>query len=132
MSDDFLSQIHHFDRLEIRAVRVPAGARADQVAAQMGIHEPVEIPAFFGDGDSSAFGDGFTGNITGVFQPDTQDDEDGFRDASVVLDEIDKARESQADGLGVVQDAGASAVDRPQGAQGKSFAPVRARSGAGG
>jgi hypothetical protein len=132
MPDDFLSQVHHFDRLEIRGVRVPEGAKADQVAAQMGIHDPVAIPAFFGDGDARAFGDRFTANITGVFQADAREDEDGFRDASVVLGEIDKARASQPNGPGVVPDNKASAVDRPEGAWGKSFAPVRVQTEADG
>ena len=132
MPDDFLSQIHPFDRLAIPAVRVPQGARLDQTATQMGLQDAVEIPVYFGDGDSSAFGDRHTANITGVFQPDTQEDEDGFRDASDVLGEIDKVRESEPDGPGIVPETGPSVVNRPQGAQGRSFAPVRGRSGADG
>jgi hypothetical protein len=83
----------------------------------------------FGNGDSSMVGDRFTTYITRVFQPDIPEDEDGFHDASDMLHTIDEARESRPDGLGVVPDTGALAADRPRNAQGRSFAPVRARIG---
>lgn len=125
MSDDFLSQIHHFDRLDIPAVKVPEGARLDQTATQMGLQDPVEIPAQFGEG-GPAFGDGFTENVTGVFQPDTTEDEDGFRDATDVLKELAEARRHQA-GLKIRPSGMPTVVNRPAGPLGKSFAPVRVR-----
>lgn len=124
MSDDFLSQIQHFDRLEIPAVKVPAGTRLNQTATQMGIADPVEIPAQFGDGDASTFGDRFTENVTGVFQPDTPEDEDGFRDATDVLNEIAEDRKTQPR-LTIHPGEMRQLMNRPAGPQGKSFAPVR-------
>jgi hypothetical protein len=126
MSDDFLSQIHSFDRVEIPAVSVPEGAKLDQTATQMGLQDPVEIPVQFGDGDASAFGDRFTENVTGVFQPDTPEDEDGFRDATDVLNELADVRKSPPR-LKVRPSGMPGVVNRPAGPRGKSFAPVRQR-----
>ena len=125
--DDFLSQIHNFDRLEIPAVKVPDGTKLDQTATQLGLEDPVEIPAQFGDGDASMFGDRFHENVTGVFQPDTPEDEDGYRDASDVLNELAEVRKNQP--RLTIRPSGMPIVaNRPAGPLGKSFAPVRQRS----
>lgn len=124
MSDDFLSQIHHFDRLEIPAVKVPDGARLDQTATQMGLEDPVEIPAQFGEGEPIAVGDRFQENVTGVFQSDTTDNE-GFQDATDVLNEIAEARKARPAELRIVPKMLPPVINRPEGPMGKSFAPVR-------
>ncbi|HET6609037.1 MAG TPA: hypothetical protein VFG62_20350 [Rhodopila sp.] len=73
--DDTLPMIPSFDRVSIPAILLLHGD-VPQAARSAGIHEPVEIPAILGDDAGIMLGDGFTPNLTGVFEPEETGDGD--------------------------------------------------------
>nr|WP_294517077.1 hypothetical protein [uncultured Rhodopila sp.] len=88
MTDDPLHALTDLNRVSIRAVLAPDGEDVGQALAQAGIIDPVSIPVLTGeDADTGVWlGDGITPNLTGVLEPDEEQDSEtaGARPANSV------------------------------------------------